>query len=161
MPNRHLPAIAAGLYSAWGLLHLGLGTAMSWSALASGPPAGELEAESAMYFLCAIVFGVQAIVVALTLNRRNDRVGYWLNLAVLGAVDAAFLVVMVVPGHVDVAGGLSGPLLWCLAAAVSTAALRSGGVPAQQPEPATTPAPPHPPGSSAARASSGTGPAGW
>ena len=153
---RHLPAIAAGLYVLWGLLHVGLGTAMAWDALASGPPRDELAAESAMFFLCAIVFGAQAIAVAVVLVRRNDRVGHWLNLCVLGAVDAAFVAVLVVPGHVDLAGGLSGPLVWCLAAAVSTAArYRSAG-----PE-VRTPVPARPPGSTAASASPGRRQAGW
>ncbi|TQM01680.1 hypothetical protein [Pseudonocardia kunmingensis] len=124
MTTRNLAAIAAGLYGLWGLLHLGLGAALSWNALATGLPASEPGAESVMFFVCAMVFGGQAVAVAVTMNRHNDRLGYWLNLIVLGVVDIAFLVVMVLPGHVDLVGGLSGPLIWCLAAAVSTVALR-------------------------------------
>jgi hypothetical protein len=122
--TRHLSTTAAGLYVLWGVLHLGLGAAMSLDALANGIPEREVEAESAMFFLCAIVLGSQAIVVAVAMNRVNNRLGYWLNLGVLGAVDAAFVVVMVVPGHVDPVGGLSGPAIWLLAAIVSTMALR-------------------------------------
>jgi hypothetical protein len=90
----------------------------------AGGAAGELEAESLMFFVCAAVFGGQAIAVGWCLNRVNDRFGYWLNLVVLGLIDAAFVVVMVLPGHVAPVGGLSGPLVWAVAAAASTAALR-------------------------------------
>lgn len=86
-----------------------------------GERAGELEAESLMFFVCAAVFGAQAIAVGWRLNRVNDRFGYWLNLVVLGSIDIAFVAVLVLPGHVDPAGGFSGPLLWAI---VSTAAIR-------------------------------------
>lgn len=97
---------------------------MVFGALGGGLPSGELESESLMFFVCASVFGAQAMVVGLVLNRVNDRFGYWLNLIALGVVDAAFLAFMVVPGHVDPVGGLSGPLVWAAAAIASTVAQR-------------------------------------
>ncbi|GAB3231016.1 hypothetical protein GCM10027447_25840 [Glycomyces halotolerans] len=114
----------AASYVLWGLLHLGLAFSMIGSAITDGLPGGELEAESLMYFVCAAVFGAQAIAVAWFLNRRNDRFGYWLNLIALGVIDAVFVSVMVVPGHVDPVGGLSGPLVWVIAALTSTMAIR-------------------------------------
>ncbi|MEV4803161.1 hypothetical protein AB0K18_24400 [Nonomuraea sp. NPDC049421] len=81
-----------------------------------------------MFFVCAAVFGVQAIVVALTMNRLNSRRGHWLNLIPLGVVDAVFLILMVGPAHVDLAGGLSGPVIWLLAAIASTIAQRRAPV---------------------------------
>jgi uncharacterized membrane protein HdeD (DUF308 family) len=118
------PTVATALYSLWGLLHLGLGAVMVTAGMSSGPPADEAAAESLMFFVCAAVFGVQAIVIALTMNRLNSRRGHWLNLVTLGVVDAAFLALMVGPGHVDPAGGLSGPVIWLLAAIASTVAQR-------------------------------------
>lgn len=120
------PAAATALYVLWGLLHVGLGASMILAGLSSGPPADEQAAESLMFFVCAVVFGAQAIAVALTMNRLNSRGGHWLNLVVLGVVDAAFLALMVRPGHVDVVGGLSGPVIWLLAAIASTLAQRRG-----------------------------------
>ncbi|MEU4577537.1 hypothetical protein ACBI99_40040 [Nonomuraea sp. ATR24] len=119
------PAAATALYVLWGVLHVGLGAGMI---LSGGSPADEAAAESLMFFACAAVFGLQAIGVALTMNRLNSRRGHWLNLLVLGAVDAAFLAVMVRPGHVDAVGGLSGPVIWLLAAACSTVAQRRAPV---------------------------------
>ena len=121
-----LAALSAALYVLWGVLHLGLGVTMAAAGLAGGLPAEEQAAESLMFFVCAIVLGAQAIGVALVLNRFNSPLGYWLNLVVLGVVDVAFVVVVVLPGHVDLLGGLSGPAVWLLAALVSTIALRRG-----------------------------------
>ncbi|MFB4315148.1 hypothetical protein [Actinomadura sp. 21ATH] len=114
---------ATALYVLWGLLHLGLGATMVLDGLAAAPPPDEAQAESLMFFWCAALLGAQAIAVALTMNRLNSRRGHWLNLLTLGVVDAAFLVVMVLPGHVDIIGGLSGPAIWLLAAIASTLAL--------------------------------------
>lgn len=119
-------AAATALYVLWGVLHLGLGVTMVLGGVAAEAPAGEAQAESLMFFLCAALLGAQAIAVALTMNRVNSRRGHWLNLLTLGVVDAAFLMVMVLPGHVDAAGGLSGPAIWALAAIASTVALRRG-----------------------------------
>lgn len=103
--------MGAGAYVLWGVLHLGLGATMVISGFAggSGVGAGELGAESTMFFVCAAVLGAQAIAVAVRLNRRNSRAGYWINLLTLGVVDLAFVPSMVVPGHIDLAGGLTGP----------------------------------------------------
>lgn len=115
---------AAGLYVLWGILHLGLGLTMVVDGLAGGVPDDEVAAESLMFFVSATLFGAQAIVIAVTMNRVNSRLGYWLNLTVLGVVDVVFVPVLVVPGHVDPIGGLSGPLVWLFAAVCATVALR-------------------------------------
>ncbi|GLW89958.1 hypothetical protein Aglo03_07740 [Actinokineospora globicatena] len=112
---------AAGLYVVWGLLHMGLGISM---VLGNGAPEGEVAAESLMFFICAAVLGAQAIFVALTMNRVNSTLGFWLNGAVLGVVDVAFLVVLVFPGYVDPVGGTSGPVIWLLATVCAAIALR-------------------------------------
>lgn len=121
---RRWAAGAAAFYVLWGLLHMGLGVSMVIGDLADGAPDTELAAESLMFFICATVLGAQAIFVALTMNRVNSRIGYWLNVAVLGVVDVAFLVLLVVPGHVDLIGGTSGPAIWLMATVCATVALR-------------------------------------
>lgn len=121
---RRWAAGAAAFYVLWGLLHMGLGVSMVIGDLADGAPDTELAAESLMFFICATVLGAQAIFVALTMNRVNSRIGYWLNVAVLGVVDVAFLVFLVVPGHVDLIGGTSGPAIWLMATVCATVALR-------------------------------------
>lgn len=110
----------------WGVLHLGLGLTMLITGFtdSSDARAGEVGAESSMFFVCAAVLGSQAIGVGAILNWRNSRAGYWINLVPLGVVDAAFIAIMVIPGHIDLVGGLSGPALWLIAAIASTVARR-------------------------------------
>ncbi|GAA3005472.1 hypothetical protein GCM10010483_58000 [Actinokineospora diospyrosa] len=120
--------MAAALYVVWGLLHLGLGVSMVVDGLGDGVPEAEQAAESLMFFLCAAVFGGQAIFVALAMNRVNSRIGYYLNTVVLGVVDIAFLLVLALPGHVDPVGGASGPAIWLVATVCATVALRRGPV---------------------------------
>ncbi len=124
MQHRRWAPAAAALYVLWGLLHLGLGISMAVDGLSGGIPDDELAAESLMFFVCATVLGALAIAIAIAMNRVNSRLGYWLNLTVLGVIDVAFVVVLVVPRHVDPVGGLSGPVVWLLAAATATVALR-------------------------------------
>ncbi|MFI7121302.1 hypothetical protein [Amycolatopsis sp. NPDC049868] len=121
---RRWAAGAAALYALWGLLHMGLGVSMVIGDLADGRPGTELAAESLLFFICVTVLGAQAIFVAVAMNRVNSRLGYWLNVAVLGVVDVAFLVFLVVPGHVDPIGGIAGPVIWLLATVCATLALR-------------------------------------
>ncbi|MFS8104709.1 hypothetical protein LFM09_47170 [Lentzea alba] len=113
---------ATGLYVLWGLLHMGLGASMVFTDLAGGAPATETAAESLLYFIAVTVLGAQAIFVALTLNRVNSPAGFWLNTLVLGVIDVAFLVYLVLPGHVDLFGGLAGPIIWLAATVCATAA---------------------------------------
>jgi hypothetical protein len=66
-----------------------------------------------------IWFGVFAVVVAVWLNWRGSRVGYWCNLVVVSLTDLGFIAAIVVPGYITLVAGLPGPVLW-LAAAVFT-----------------------------------------
>jgi hypothetical protein len=113
---------SVALYVLWGLLHMGLGASMVVSDLAEGAPTGEMAAESLLYFVAVTVFGAQAVYVALTLNRVASPVGFWLNTVVLGVIDVAFLWYLVLPGHVDLLGGLAGPIIWLAATACAAVA---------------------------------------
>jgi hypothetical protein len=113
---------ATGLYVLWGLLHMGLGVSMVISDLSDGAPSGELAVESLLYFIVVTVLGAQTIFVALTLTRVNSPVGFWLNTVVLGVVDVAFVCYLVLPGHVDLFGGLAGPVIWLAATVCATVA---------------------------------------
>lgn len=115
---------ATGLYVLWGLLHMGLGASMVIGDLSDGVPSNELAAESLLYFIAVTVLGAQAIFVALTLNRVNSPAGFWLNTVVLGVVDVAFVVFLVLPGHVDLFGGFAGPVVWLAATTCAAIARR-------------------------------------
>ena len=62
--------------------------------------------------------------VAILLNWRNDRIGYWLNLIVVGAVDLGYVVLVVVPGYVPASLiPFAGPIIYVIGAMFSTAGL--------------------------------------
>ncbi|MEU0882621.1 hypothetical protein ABZ345_28780 [Lentzea sp. NPDC005914] len=122
--NINARTVSVALYVLWGLLHMGLGTSMVIGDLSDGAPADEVAAESLLYFIAVTVLGAQAIYVALTLNRVASPVGFWLNTVVLGVVDVAFFVLLVVPGHVDLFGGIAGPVVWLAATGFAAVALR-------------------------------------
>lgn len=119
---RRLAWAGAAAYGVWGLTHLGLGVAMVADALPSTGPRTEGQAESLMFFICASVLGLLCCLIAVTLNRANSLVGFWLNLALTVLVDVALLAVLIPPGYVDVAGGLAGPIVMVVAIALTTAA---------------------------------------
>ena len=121
--NINARTASVALYVLWGLLHMGLGASMVVSDLSDGAPTNELAAESLLYFIAVTVLGAQAIFVALTLNRVNSPVGFWLNTVVLGVVDVAFVVYHVLPGHVDLIGDLVGPVIWLAATICAAVAL--------------------------------------
>lgn len=69
-------------------------------------------------------FGLFAAFVGAFYNWRNSLAGYWSNLAVVSLADIGFIVAVLVPGYVSWTIGISGPLLWILAALFSTLGIR-------------------------------------
>ncbi|MGW6934119.1 hypothetical protein ACWGE0_28965 [Lentzea sp. NPDC054927] len=122
--NINARTVSVALYVLWGLLHMGLGASMVISDLSDGAPTNEMAAESLLYFIAVTVLGAQAIYVALTLNRHRSPAGFWLNTVVLGVIDVAFVVYLVLPGHVDLLGGIAGPVIWLAATVCAAVALK-------------------------------------
>lgn len=63
------------------------------------------------------------LVVAIRLNWRNNLTGYWLNAAVVSAVDLGMIVFLVAPAHMALADGMLGVALWLPALLFSTIGL--------------------------------------
>lgn len=137
--TRRLWKVGAGLYVAWGLLHVVVGAIPLARLAASGPASMlsffELDLETvdgpmlhashlvAEHAAELIGFGVMAIVVAVALVAKGRALGFWLNAVVLGIVDLAFVMAEIVPGHVSMVETGIGPLLYVAALAVTTVAL--------------------------------------
>jgi hypothetical protein len=75
----------------------------------------------AAYLLTISLF---AIVVAIWRVAKNDRLGFWLNLAVVGWADMIWVLVVVLPGYVPLVRGLLPPAVFALAAVLSAVAYR-------------------------------------
>jgi hypothetical protein len=118
-----LARIGAALYVGWGALHLI--AARGIYELASSIPDGLVRARLEQGGLDLGLFAVQAMGVAVLLNWRNDRIGYWLNITVVAAVDLGYVVLVIVPGHVPASLiAFAGPLIYVIGAMFSTAGLQ-------------------------------------
>lgn len=110
--------LGAVTYVLWGLLHIQAArfVYMLGQTLEPGIVQGRIY-QGAWNLLFFAVFG---IAVAVMLNWKNSRLGYWLNLVVVSAVDIGFIVTILMPGYVPLVPGGIGPLLWIVALVFST-----------------------------------------
>jgi hypothetical protein len=110
--------LGAVTYVLWGLLHIQAARLvyMLGQSLEPGMVQGRIY-QGAWNLLFFALFG---IVVAILLNWKNSRLGYWLNLVVISAADIGFIVTILMPGYVPLFPGGIGPLLWVLALVFST-----------------------------------------
>ena len=112
--------LGAALYVCWGLLHFT--AAYGVYRLAQNSP-GTITAGRLMqtaFYLAA--FATTAIVLAVTLNWRNDRLGFWVNGVMVGIADIPFILFVLIPGYAPWWPGLLGPVLWIAAFAVTALA---------------------------------------
>jgi hypothetical protein len=124
-PHTPLAAkLGAASYAVWALLHLQAAWAVYQLGLHGAPSMvqGRLF-QDAWNLAC---FSAAAIGVALTLNWRNNRWGYWINLAVIGVADMGFIIFVLLPGYLPPWPGLLGPLVWLTGLALTTIGLAQG-----------------------------------
>jgi hypothetical protein len=132
--------VGAVCYILWGLIHVLGGAVMFQRISADGAMGGAAVMAPAvpiaeqtpipmgladgvfLYHAWNILwFGLFAIVVAVLLNWKNSRVGYWANFAVLGAAEIGLIAAMIWPGHMKVGlGTLAGLVLWTLGVLFTT-----------------------------------------
>jgi len=137
--TNRLAKTGAVCYALWGIVHV-LGAAIQLAALRSRGGAGltamistarPFDAQATVVPGASAAFmgmgafnllwiGALVTVVAVTLNWRNSRLGYWLNLGIVGATDAGLLWALLVPGIMAWSDGLVGLVLFAAALACST-----------------------------------------
>jgi hypothetical protein len=105
--------LGAALYVCWGLLHLN--AAYSVYKLAQSLPAGMAQGRLMQTAFYLVAFAIAAIVLAITLNWRNDRLGFWANGVIIGIADIPFILFVLIPGYAPWWPGLLGPILWIAA----------------------------------------------
>jgi hypothetical protein len=105
--------LGAALYVCWGLLHFS--AAHDVYKLAQSLPAAMAQGRlmQTAFFLAA--FAAAAIGLAITLNWRNDRFGFWVNGLIVGIADIPFILFVLIPGYMPWWPGLLGPMLWIAA----------------------------------------------
>jgi hypothetical protein len=115
--------IGAFFYGLWGLLHLA--AALSGVQLAMSQSDGLVQGRLLQNAWNLGVFSLIAIGVAVFLNWRNSRTGYWANLIIVSAADIGFVLFVLVPGLIPLWPGILGPVFWLLGLAFTTLGLRS------------------------------------
>ena len=110
--------VGAVAYVMWGILHIQAARLvfLLGDSLEPGMVQGRIY-QDAFSLLFFAIFG---IAVAVWLNWRNSRLGYWLNLVVISAADIGFIVYVLLPGYVPLVPGGLGPLFWVVAIIFST-----------------------------------------
>jgi hypothetical protein len=138
--------IGAVFFGLWGLLHLIGGSAILATTLGGGPAAGFAFYEQssgdftplaaailAMNSFTIAWVGALVIVIAATMNWRNDCTGFLLNVALAGLMDVALVIFLLAPGFVSLGDALNGISLLVIAVIFSSVGLlrqRKASVPA-------------------------------
>jgi hypothetical protein len=116
-----LHRIGAIAYVLWGILHL---LAASEAArLAFTVEGGAIQGRLLQNAWGLAVFALVATVIAITMNWRNSRAGYWINLVTVSAADLGFIIFILAPGHLPLWPGALGPVLWITGALFTTVGL--------------------------------------
>jgi len=123
--TRLFAILGAAAYFAWGALHL-LAAANAYM-LATRIEAGLVQGRLFQNAFYVAVFAIVALIVALGLNWRNSRLGYWVNLLTVSVADIPFVLFIVLPGHMTGVESLLGPSLWLAGVAFSTLGLLTAG----------------------------------
>ena len=110
MVNTISARLGAACYVLWGLLHYSVAYHAYQSALGLPPSMAQGRLfQNAFYLFC---FATAAIVIAVSLNWRNSRAGFWANALLVGIADVPFILFVLVPGYVPLVFGSLGPDLW-------------------------------------------------
>ena len=110
--------IGSILYIIWGLLHII--AAKKVYHLAQTLESGMVQGRVIQNAWNLLFFAVFAIVIAIFMNWKNSKTGYWLNLVVVSAADVGFILAILMPGYLPIVPGIVGPAVWILALVFST-----------------------------------------
>jgi hypothetical protein len=105
--------LGAVLYVCWGLLHFT--AAYGVFKLAQNSPASMTQGRLMQTAFYLAAFATAAIILAITLNWRSDRLGFWSNAVMVGTADVPFILFVLLPGYAPMWPGLLGPALWIAA----------------------------------------------
>jgi len=114
--------IGAALYLLWGVLHVNaaIATYELGATLEPGLVQGRVYQDAWNLLFVAIAVSV----IAILLNWKNSRLGFWLNLGIASITDMGFIIHVLVPEHVPFIPAVAGPVLWVLAVIFTAIAMR-------------------------------------
>ncbi len=114
--------IGAILYVLWGLLHIkaAIATYQLGATLEPGMVQGRVYQDA----WNLVFFAISVSVIAILLNWRNSRPGFWLNLTIASVTDIGFIIHILMPGYFPMNPGIAGPVLWIFAVIFTAIAIR-------------------------------------
>ena len=117
-----LHKIGAVFYLLWGLLHIkaAIATYQLGATLEPGIVQGRVYQDA----WNLVFFALSVSVIAILLNWRNSRLGFWLNLGIATVTDIGFIIHILIPGHFPMIPGIIGPVLWVFAVIFTAVAIR-------------------------------------
>ena len=121
--NNLFAKLGAITYILWGILHIE--AARRVYVLAQTLDPGMVQGRIYQDAWNLLFFALFGVVVAVCLNWKNSRLGYWLNIIVVSAGDIGYIVFVLIPGYVPFMPGALGPILWILAVIFSTIGIMS------------------------------------
>lgn len=101
-------------FAIWGVIHVGVGLVGLWVFLSDGTAsmlafvdldaavndqAARMANLVAEFYQALLLVGLTTTVLGLTVNRRGDPVGLWLNAILVASIEAFFVWFEVLPGH--------------------------------------------------------------
>jgi hypothetical protein len=113
--------LGAITYVLWGILHIE--AARKVYVLGETLDPGMVQGRIYQDAWNLLFFALFGIVVGVSLNWKNSRLGYWLNLIVVSAGDIGYIIFVLIPAYVPLMPGALGPILWILAVTFSTIGL--------------------------------------
>jgi hypothetical protein len=108
----------AVVYVLWGVLHLK--AAQMAYAMAQTVEAGAVQGRLEQNAWNLLFFAVAGIVIAVWMNWKNSKLGYWLNAVMVSAGDIGFILFVLLPGYAPMMPGALGPILWIVALGLTT-----------------------------------------
>jgi hypothetical protein len=102
--------IGAVCYVLWGLVHYD--AAFNVYHIALGVPPSLVQGRLFQDGFYLFAFATAGIVLAISMNWRNSRAGFWLTALILGVADVPFILFVLVPGYAPFWPGVLGPVLW-------------------------------------------------
>ena len=114
--------IGAVLYLLWGLLHVKASVVTYQLGMTLEP--GIVQGRVYQDAWNLAFFAIAVSVIAVLLNWRNSRLGFWLNIGLATVTDLGFIIHVLVPGYIPIVPGIAGPVLWVFAVIFTAAAIR-------------------------------------
>ncbi|MDX8387514.1 MAG: hypothetical protein R8M46_03130 [Ghiorsea sp.] len=114
--------IGAVFYFLWGVLHVNaaIATYELGATLEPGLVQGRVYQDAWNLLFVAIAVST----IAILLNWRNSRLGFWLNLGIASVTDMGFIIHVLVPEYVPFIPTVAGPVLWVLAVLFTAIAIQ-------------------------------------